>query len=270
MALFRERVKNFKKYSYPLSTQTILGVDWCGEFDCEPDFFISRNNVDFYVLIYTLKGKGVIEIGGVKHYAEKNTLAIVGGSEYSYYVSGNEWTFKFLHVKGIVANELLTTIIKNRGVVVPFYNDGEIFNKIINKVSNLEGENVVSNSVYNLIANVYYGENTAFTDEVVSAVESYVTNNLSGDLSVEKLAKIVNLSRPYFSQYFTKKCGKSPSNYVIEERLKRARHLLYTTQKPISEISALCGYLDVSSFIRLFKKFEGQSPYKFRKNNLNR
>ena len=267
MAIRRESVKSYTRYCYPLSNTAFLGVDWCGKFDCESDFYISRNNVDFFVFIYTVSGRGVIEINGAKYYAEKNTLAIVGGAEYAYYPFDSEWKFEFLHVKGQISTACVNEVIKKRGAVFPFFNESNHFESITNSIKNLEAESVISSGVYNLISSLIYGENFNTETNVITNVKTYVLNNLNGDLSVEKLASVAGLSRPYFSCYFLKNYGKSPSNYVIEERLKYARRLLYTTNKPISEIACLCGYYDVSSFIRLFKKHEGESPYKYRKNN---
>ena len=261
-----ESLKSFIKYCYPLSKSALLGVDWCGEFDCKNDFYISRSNVDFYVLIYTVSGKGVIKTGDKTYYAEKNTLAIIGGEKYCYHTANDEWKFKFIHLKGVASNEIVNAIINKNTIVFPFL-DNEYFDKIITLIKNMEDEAVISREAYNLLLSAYYLENSAPQDEIILAIQKYVANNLSGDLSVEKLADVVNLSRPYFSEYFLKKCGKSPSNYVIDERLKRAKYLLYTTNKSINEIACLCGYYDVSSFIRLFKRYEGVSPYKFRKTN---
>ena len=46
--------------------------------------------------------------------------------------------------------------------------------------------------------------------------------------------------------------------------MKEAARLLCTTQKPVDEIAEACGYPAQSTFYRVFKKYYGDSPSKYR------
>lgn len=266
MLVMRESVKSSVRYFYPLINNALLGYDWCGEFDCNRDFCIKRNGVDFFVLIYTISGKGVIEVDGKKYYASKNTLSVIGKSGYKYSVCGDEWKFKYVHVRGAIADEMIRQIALKNGIVFSFYDILGQFDKIMSSAKNLVSDVEVSKNAYSLLLSIYHGEtNVTNKNSVIDKVTQYISDNLSGDLSVDVLANTVNLSRPYFSEVFIKSVGKSPSFYVLLERLKKARFLLCTTDMPILEIASACGYYDVSSFIRVFKKHEGVTPYAFRK-----
>ena len=168
---------------------------------------------------------------------------------------------------GDSATLCLNETANERGYVFDYNDEGDYFNKLIDSAKNVVSHFVASSQLYSLLLGMRYGETTKIENAEIMQIVRYISDNLNGDLSVQNLASIVNLSRPYFTELFTKTIGKSPYVYVTEERLKKARQLLYTTNKSMGEIATLCGYYDVSSFIRLFKKREGVTPLEFRKNN---
>ena len=56
-------------------------------------------------------------------------------------------------------------------------------------------------------------------------------------------------------------------SYINEMRIKRAKNMLISAEElSIKDISELCGYLDIYSFSRSFKKYVGISPSQYRKN----
>lgn len=67
-----------------------------------------------------------------------------------------------------------------------------------------------------------------------------------------------------FARRFRNATGKSPMQYVQAMRIEEARQLLETTNKPVAEIGEEVGYLDPSSFRRLFKRQTGLSPAEHR------
>ena len=67
-------------------------------------------------------------------------------------------------------------------------------------------------------------------------------------------------------QHHVKRCtGKSFFNYVEKTRMERARHLLLTTNRSVTEIGEACGYNSNSTFNRAFNRFYGMSPAEMRK-----
>ena len=66
-------------------------------------------------------------------------------------------------------------------------------------------------------------------------------------------------------QKFKEKYGISPSEYVAELRISKAKELLLNEDINISEIAQECGFSSLYSFSRAFKENVGISPIKFRK-----
>lgn len=79
-------------------------------------------------------------------------------------------------------------------------------------------------------------------------------------LSVAELARDAALSRSQFHALFRATAGATPRQFQIERMLERAIDRLIDTPDPISVIARDCGYDNVSSFNRLFKRRLGVTP----------
>jgi len=86
--------------------------------------------------------------------------------------------------------------------------------------------------------------------------------------SVKLLAERALLSPSYFQTLYKKSFGISPINDLIEARIKKAEVYLISSNKKETEISTLCGYINVEHFLRQFKALRGLTPSSFRKNSL--
>ena len=101
---------------------------------------------------------------------------------------------------------------------------------------------------------------------IIEDSERYLVENLyNGRLSVREIADQSNVSEVYFRRLFKEKHGISPMQYININRLKTAKNLLVEDELSVSEISQTCGFLDVYSFSRAFKKWAGISPSEYRK-----
>lgn len=94
-------------------------------------------------------------------------------------------------------------------------------------------------------------------------VTEYIHANLDCDLSLKELAAIVQISSHYFSQLFKQSTGISPHQYVIQQRIKRAKELLSQRELTIAEVAKIVGFVDQSHFHRHFKRLVGITPKAF-------
>lgn len=94
----------------------------------------------------------------------------------------------------------------------------------------------------------------------------YIHDNLTANLSLEGMAAEAAMSRFHFARAFTRALGRSPLQYVIQERMKLAKLFLKTTRLPISSVAARVGYEDVSRFGQHFRRHAGTTPAAFRAN----
>lgn len=98
----------------------------------------------------------------------------------------------------------------------------------------------------------------------ISVVKELVQERLAQPITLEEMAIAAGYSPSRFLLLFRNATGFSPHQYVMRERLGKARLLLSATRLHLSQIALDCGFADQSHFIRLFKRHTGLTPSQFR------
>lgn len=98
----------------------------------------------------------------------------------------------------------------------------------------------------------------------VRTVKQLISKNFANTISLDDLAKEVNLSPPYLSELFKNETGETISNYIQRTRIEMAQHLLLTTMMNVTEVADDVGYADAKYFSRVFRKHLGIRPSDFR------
>lgn len=87
---------------------------------------------------------------------------------------------------------------------------------------------------------------------------------LDGDLKLADLAAFAGLSPFHFSHQFKQAMGMAPYQYVLQQRIERAKQLLKQTNHPIVEIALLCGFNSHSHLSKQFRQATGTTPSAYR------
>lgn len=93
---------------------------------------------------------------------------------------------------------------------------------------------------------------------------AYIASHPGKAVSMAEMADLCHLSPSYFSRLFHREVGEGFTTYVNRQKIGIAKRQLRETNKSISQISAELGYLNISHFINLFKRFEGITPLVYR------
>lgn len=96
--------------------------------------------------------------------------------------------------------------------------------------------------------------------------KSLLLENLDGNVSISEVAQVCNLSRGYFIRAFRETTGMTPYQWVLHERIERARHLLRRSDTSLAEVAISCGFADQSHFTRVFASIVGTTPGTWRRN----
>jgi AraC family transcriptional regulator len=92
----------------------------------------------------------------------------------------------------------------------------------------------------------------------------YINANLDQDIKLANLAQVVGMSQYYFCQLFKQSMGIAPYQYVIQQRVERAKQLLKNRDVAISEVALACGFANQSHFTKHFRKLTGITPKAYR------
>jgi AraC-like DNA-binding protein len=88
---------------------------------------------------------------------------------------------------------------------------------------------------------------------------------LAEKITVSDICRAVNSNASTLNFKFRRETGMSCGEYIMSERMKKARHLLTGSTYNITEIAARCGFDNVYYFSNAFKKIHGVSPINYQK-----
>ena len=92
----------------------------------------------------------------------------------------------------------------------------------------------------------------------------YIEEHSGEELSLTKVAKVVKMNANHLSENFKQVTGINFVEYVARTRFANACDLLRNPKLRISEIAFAAGFQSLSQFNRIFKRFSGKSPTKYR------
>jgi AraC family transcriptional regulator len=96
-------------------------------------------------------------------------------------------------------------------------------------------------------------------------VIDYIKANLAQDLSILDLATLTSMSESHFSRSFKQSMGVAPYQYLVQQRVERAKQLLKQQETSISDIALDCGFANQTHLTKVFRKMTGMTPKAYQK-----
>ncbi len=100
------------------------------------------------------------------------------------------------------------------------------------------------------------------TNKNIKDVKKILDDNVDMNISLSKIAKKVNLNESYLSRSFKKNYGLSPRNYVLNQRINKAKELLDSGLE-IVDIAQELGFYDQAHFYKNFKAVYSITPKEY-------
>lgn len=233
---------------------------------------------DQHILIYCVDGKGTVTI-------KKETFAVQPGDcfilprklahEYSADAS-DPWTIYWVHFLGSSAPGLVDTAVREWDGYKTFLPHAperlEQFETIYQPLARgYRQENLVYSNMHfwSFLASCIYpgvnkpGKSIQQHDAIDTAID-YMNNHLDKMLTLQQMAKSVNLSQSHFSFLFKNNTGFSPIEYFNHLKVQKACQYLLFTPLRIKEVAIQLGMEDPYYFSRMFTKVMGISPNQYR------
>lgn len=107
-------------------------------------------------------------------------------------------------------------------------------------------------------------KNRGLTHTQLQQVLDYIYTHLDRELSLAEVAEIINISPTYFASLFKQAMGVSPHQYVIQQRVERAKMMLLKTDLAIADIALQVGFSSQSHLTQQFKRLTGMTPKQVR------
>jgi AraC family transcriptional regulator len=97
-------------------------------------------------------------------------------------------------------------------------------------------------------------------------IKELVHAKMEDDLSLDELAQSVELSTAHFARMFRKSTGETPHQFVIRQRVERAKAMLRAPNARVLDVAVACGFKTQQHFAQVFHDRCGDTPTKYRQN----
>lgn len=124
--------------------------------------------------------------------------------------------------------------------------------QLIRQMSNRQGSN-----------GVIRGSGGRLGRHALRAVEEYIHAHLDQNFALADLADVAHLSEFHFARLFKQTTGLPPHQFVIHQRVERAKQLITAGRLSLAQVAAEVGFSDQSQLTRHFKRLVGVTPGQF-------
>lgn len=246
-----------------------------GYFKTYPSYFVERENLDSFLIVYTLNGEGTLCYKDCVYSLERGECFFINCMDRHYYqIKGDKWEFLWVHFNGREApsyfelfskDEFKTVSVKRRELF-----ERELWRLIeIHQNKSVVTDILTSQCIRNLLTELIVQKTSGNVGDFsvpkyIKEMMRYIDLHFSEEMKLTELAEMQHFNKFYLSHMFSKYTGFTVKEYIIFARISHAKKLLKYTDKSVREIAEECGVNNVSHFINLFKDREGTTPYRYR------
>jgi AraC family transcriptional regulator len=95
-------------------------------------------------------------------------------------------------------------------------------------------------------------------------IKELVDAKMENELSLDEMAQSVGLSTAHFARMFRKSTGETPHQFVLRQRLERAKAMLRAPHARVLDVAVACGFKTQQHFAQVFRDLWGVSPTEYR------
>lgn len=222
----------------------------------------SKGRMD-YLFLYIIKGKCMATLKGEEMVLNAGDMLVYKPYEPHFYIypENVESESAYIHFTGNAAKEIAgdNSILHTENE----YEAQKLLSRVINDFT--EGaDNLMSISWLLQFRELFKNRDMSVKDERILAVLKYINKNFSENNSMDFYAKMCSLSADRFAHLFKSTVGVSPGKYITDIRMRQAKYLLDFSDLNVNEVSSAVGFEDALYFSRVFKKYTGVSPQRYK------
>lgn len=109
----------------------------------------------------------------------------------------------------------------------------------------------------------------SYKNEIVNKAKVFVQENVEGDITLNIISQHLNISKNYFCSMFKQETGVSFLNYIVEQKIERAKRMLVEENMKVYEVSEKLGYNDTTYFSKMFKRNVGVTPQDYKRGDFS-
>jgi len=230
---------------------------------------------------FILEGNAIYEINGEKYSASKGDIVIFNCNilheehvSRAYAVRIYSCAIDNIQFEGIPRNSLTDNRISP---IISCIDDFDTIKSMfsilydtISKNSNYAKElnNIITNALLLYLKQKIAEQGSILENRyspLVQRIKSHIDKLFLSDIDLAATASQLNMSPSYLTHVFKAGTGYSPMQYIIRRRIGEAQSYLLMTDFSVTEIASIVGFNNISNFYKVFQKYIGVSPKKYRK-----
>ena len=243
-------------------------------------YFTERENLNSYLICFTLDGEGELTYRGKTYSIKKNQGFFIDCREYhDYRTVGDLWHMTALHVDGPLCKDIFSKYAASGNVLFngrDFPEFEALQFSLLKYLSTIRPylDYKVSAIIGQLLTELLFTHGSSHTGAAASSgiiekILRYMQTHFTESITLSSLTVKFGISPAHLEREFKKHTGFTPNAYLINLRINKAKQLLAESDWPVLQVAEIAGFADQSHFIRTFKKLEGITPLQFRKRALN-
>jgi AraC-like DNA-binding protein/mannose-6-phosphate isomerase-like protein (cupin superfamily) len=284
---FIDTSKKLFELNLKIKTDSIgIDVIWCRVIHKEGPWAVKRHFHSFPELHYVVKGTCRVSYDSEEYIADQGSMFMVssgvyheqqgGDGEFIKYVLSFEITPSPEDAEALIIAQAFSKLPTYPIAVDPYIHG--LFKKMLEeatarKVGFLGNIKCIIQMILTLVARQLTQDcdlDYSFClrpmsgDKWIEMVDEFINQHLSYHITVNEVARYVNLSRKHLNRIVREKRGISIHGLIAEAKLHQAKQLLKNSDYPLARIAEMLGFTNEFNFNRFFSKKEGLPPGLFR------
>lgn len=248
-------------------------------FDSSVELYIGKRDIthngalhihSFFELEVIIDGSGTTRINNELMPLSRGSIYIVRPSEvHQVTTDGSLKLYNFCFSSDLIDENALSKILYNPSPNFFSLDDGD-FQAVITLIEliksyhenkkNPEFLKKLTEALFFIILQNMSGEGNSKKEHIIMDVLQYIHENLTENISLNKLAAVYGYSASYFSSFFVKRIGISFKDYITKARIGLACRLMQQNKLSPTQACYETGFQSYTSFSRAFKQYIGISP----------
>ena len=265
---------------YKTSSKDLYLVS-CGWEKCGATHSYGPAVRNYYMLHLILKGQGHYYLNNKHYKLNENQCFLTEPGTVTLYKAEptNPWTYTWICFNGDYVPHLLKQSNLNTDNPIINLSCNQTIYEIIKEMLSYHqltpaNECYLQSKLYLIFAKLHEALQSVYNKVelnnnfyVTKAIE-YIEKNTFTNLSVNDIARYLNISRSHLYALFKQELNTSPQQFLTNAKIANARELLSKTKIPIYSVALSCGYKNAFAFSRAFKQVTNISPREYRQHYL--
>ncbi len=261
--------ESFMDFTIPteFAKRALYYIPQYGHFLCDGDYNISRQTLDWFLMIYVCAGTLHLESRGGSAAAHADQIVLLDCRfPHRYYCIGTT-DFLWFHFCGNSSEAYAEALYEQAGMVFPAgRTESRIFQRIFSSAQLVPcDEHLISSSIHHLLGCLASPKRSEAYYQPLAPAIDHIRNHFDQPLPLDELSARCSMSTSHFIRSFQKHLGRTPHEYLLAYRLRQSKQLLLTTDLTMEQIAEKCGFNSASHFARAFRASNNLRPSEFRR-----